>query len=132
MTHRQPVPRKGGQSFPWQAEERRRRRRDCRARFVGLRIAVHGAATSPGAESSAGIHDPATPDYLRDGVAEAETDYRPLAFPELTAPDDLVHFDRPGSAMRYMLPKNADVNDALVQTFGTIALSVARDSTGSR
>ena len=39
-------------------------------------------------------------------------------------PGDLVHFDRLGSAMKYMLPTHADVNDTFVQTLGTIGLSV--------
>ena len=64
--------------------------------FVGLRIAVHGV------------------------------DYSPIPFPDLTAPEELIHFDRLGSAMRYMLPTHADVNDTFVQTLGTIGLSVRK------
>jgi hypothetical protein len=95
--------------------------------FVGLRIAVHGAADLAGAlKAQEGFTIRPLPDYLRDGIAGAQTDYTPIAFPELTAPEDLVHFDRLGSAMRYMLPKHADVNDTFVQTLGTIGLSVRK------
>jgi hypothetical protein len=95
--------------------------------FVGLRIAVHGADDLPGAlQAQEGFTIRPLSDYLRDGINGVQTDYSPIAFPELTAPDDLVHFDRLGSAMRYMLPKHADVNDTFVQTLGTIGLSVRK------
>ena len=59
--------------------------------FVGLRIAVHGV------------------DYLPD----------PVPRPHRTRGADPL--DRLGSAMRYMLPTHADVNDTFVQTLGTMS-----------
>ena len=66
------------------------------------------------------------PDYLELGIVGAATDYGPLVFPKLTAPEDLVLFDRVGSAMKYMLPVSADVNDTFVQILATIGLSVRK------
>ena len=95
--------------------------------FAAVRIAVSGSADLAGAvEAQQGFSMRPLPDYLLHGIAGAEVDYSPIAFPELTAPDDLVHFDRLGSAMRYMLPTHADVNDTFVQTLGTIGLSVRK------
>jgi hypothetical protein len=95
--------------------------------FVAMRIAVHGASDLPGAlQGQEGFTVRPLPDYLCDGIAGAQTDYSPIPFPELSAPEDLVHFDRLGSAMRYMLPTHADVNDTFVQTLGTIGLSVRK------
>ena len=95
--------------------------------FVGLRIAVTGADDLAGAlEAQKGFTIRPLPDYLRDGIAGAEADYSPIPFPALTAPEDLVHFDRLGAAMNYMLPAHADVNDTFVQTLGTIGLSVRK------
>ncbi len=93
--------------------------------FAAVRIAVHGSEDLPGVlQAQEGFTLRPLPDYLRDGIAAADVDYRPIAFPELTAPDDLVHFDRLGSAMTYMLSKSADVNDTFIRTLGTIGLSV--------
>ena len=93
--------------------------------FAAIRIAVHGASDLPAAlQAQEGFTVKPLPDYLRDGIAGTQVDYSPIPFPELTAPDDLVHFDRLGSAMRYMLSTRADVNDTFVQTLGTIGLSV--------
>jgi len=95
--------------------------------FVGLRIAVRGAHDLAGAkEAQKGFAIRPLPDYLRDGIAGAGVDYSPIPFPRLTAPDDLVHFDRLGWAMRYMLPTRADVNDTFIRTLGTIGLSVRK------
>lgn len=95
--------------------------------FVGLRTAVHDADDLPGAlQAQEGFTVRPLPDYLRDGINGAETDYTPIHFPALTAPDELIHFDRIGAAMKYMLPAHADVNDTFVQTLGTIGLSVRR------
>jgi len=66
--------------------------------FVGLRIAVHGVNDLPGAlQAQEGFAIRPLPDYLRDGIAGTSTDYSPIAFPALTAPEDLIHFDRIGS-----------------------------------
>jgi hypothetical protein len=95
--------------------------------FAAVRIAVTGSADLAGAvEAQRGFTMRPLPDYLLHGIAGAEVDYSPIAFPELTAPDDLVHFDRLGSAMKSMLPTHADVNDTFVQTLGTIGLSVRK------
>jgi hypothetical protein len=95
--------------------------------FVGLRIAVRGADDLPGAlQAQEGFTVRPMPEYLRDGITGATVDYSPIPFPELTAPGDLAHFDRVGSAMRYMLSTHADVNDTFVQTLGTIGLSVRK------
>ena len=80
----------------------------------------------PAPGSTAGLHHAPLPDYLRHGIRAEPVDYGPIAFPELSAPDDLVHFDRLGAAMQYMLPTHADVNDTFVQTLGTIGLSVRK------
>jgi hypothetical protein len=95
--------------------------------FVGLRIAVHGADDLPGAlHAQEGFTIRPLPDYLRNGITGAAPDYSPIPFPALTAPEDLVHFDRLGAAMKYMLPTHADVNDTFVQALSTIGLSVRK------
>jgi hypothetical protein len=93
--------------------------------FVALRIAVRGANDLPGAlHAQEGFTIRPLADYLRNGITRAAPDYSPIPFPPLTAPEDLVHYDRLGAAMKYMLPTHADVNDTFVQTLGTIGLSV--------
>ncbi|MGY4652550.1 DUF1254 domain-containing protein [Mycobacterium sp. URHB0021] len=95
--------------------------------FVGLRIAVHGTGDLPGAvQAQEGFAIRPLPEYLRDGIAGAEVDYSPIAFSPLTASDDLIHFDRLGSAMKYMLSAHSDVNDTFVRTLATIGLSVRK------
>jgi hypothetical protein len=94
--------------------------------FAAVRIAVTGSADLPGAvQAQQGFTVRSLPDYLAHGIV-ATTDYSPVAFPELTASADLVHFDRLGSAMKYMLPLQADVNDTFVQNLATIGISVRR------
>lgn len=95
--------------------------------FVALRIAVISADDLAGAlQAQEGFTIRPLPDYLRDGITRAEPDYSPIPFPALTAPKELIHFDRLGAAMKYMLPTHADVNDTFVQTLGTIGLSVRK------
>ncbi len=95
--------------------------------FAAVRIAVHGADDLEGAlQAQQGFTVRPLPDYLRDGIAGAQTDYSPIAFPSLSAPAELIHFDRIGAAMRYTLPAHADVNDTFVRTLGTIGLSVRK------
>ncbi len=95
--------------------------------FAAVRIAVAGSDDVANAvEAQRGFTLRPLPDYLTRGILGAEADYSPLAFPKLTAPKDLVLFDRVGSAMKYMLPVNADVNDTFVQILGTIGLSVRK------
>jgi hypothetical protein len=95
--------------------------------FAAVRIAVTGSADLPGAvQAQQGFTVRPLLDYLAHGIVGATTDYSPVAFPELTAPADLVHFDRLGSAMKYMLPLQADVNDTFVQNLATIGLSVRK------
>ena len=95
--------------------------------FVALRIAVNSADDLAGAlQAQEGFTIRPLPDYLRDGITRAEPDYSPIPFPALTAPKELIHFDRLGAAMKYMLPTHADVNDTFVQTLGTIGLSVRK------
>ena len=93
--------------------------------FAAVRIAVAGSADLPGAvRAQQGFVVRLLPEYMKHGIAGAEVDYSPIPFPELTAPDDLALFDRLGSAMKYMLPVSADVNDTFVQVLATIGLSV--------
>jgi hypothetical protein len=95
--------------------------------FVALRIAVNSADDLAGAlQAQEGFTIRPLPDYLRDGITRAEPDYSPIPFPALTAPKELIHFDRLGAAMKYMLPIHADVNDTFVQRLGTIGLSVRK------
>ena len=95
--------------------------------FAAVRIAVTGSADQAGAvEAQRGFTMRPLPDYLKFGIAGAEVAYGPIAFSALTAPEDLVHFDRLGSAMKYMLSARADVNDTFVPTLGTIGLSVRK------
>jgi hypothetical protein len=65
-------------------------------------------------------------DYLRQGIVGQQPEYSPVAYAELTAPDELVLFDRIGVALKYMLSPDADVNDTFVQNLGTIGLSVRK------
>ncbi len=98
-----------------------------RVGFVAVRIAVSGAADLAGAvRAQEGFHLAPLRTYLVDGITNSSVDYGPIEFDDLTAPDDLMLFDRLGVAMRYMLPVDADVNDALVQALATIGLSVGR------
>ena len=91
------------------------------------RIAVSGSDDVPNAvEAQLGFVLRPLPDYLELGIVGAATDYGPLVFPKLTAPEDLVLFDRVGSAMKYMLPVGADVDDTFVQILATIGLSVRK------
>jgi hypothetical protein len=93
--------------------------------FAAVRIAVTGSADLPEAvQAQQGFTVRPLPDYLQHGIAGAADNYSPIPFPELSAPEDLVIFDRLGSAMRYMLPVAADVNDTFVQVLATIRLSV--------
>jgi hypothetical protein len=93
--------------------------------FAAVRIAVTGSADLPEAvQAQQGFTVRPLPDYLQHGIAGAADDYSPIPFPELTAPEDLVIFDRLGSAMKYMLPVAADVSDTFVQALATIGLSV--------
>ena len=95
--------------------------------FSAVRIAVTGADDVAGAlQAQEGFAIRPLRDYLVHGIAGAEADYSPIAFPDMTAPDDLVMFDRLGAAMKYMLPAHSDVNDTFVQNLGTIGLSVRR------
>lgn len=96
-----------------------------RVGFVAVRIAVSGAADLSGAvRAQEGFHLVPLPAYLVDGITKSSVDYGPLEFGDLTAPNDLVLFDRLGAAMRYMLPVDADVTDTFVQALATIGLSV--------
>ena len=64
--------------------------------FAALRIAVISARDLAGAlQAQEGFTIRPLPDYLRDGIARNPVT-TPHTFPALTAPEELIHFDRLG------------------------------------
>ena len=118
-------------------------RPDYQGRVPGDMIQVPFArpsASRPSASRSTGVDDLAgaveAPGRLhacdrcrtiwRTASREPTSTTAPLRSPNSPHRRTWCHFDRLGSAMRYMLPAHADVNDTFVQTLGTIGLSVRK------